>query len=149
MTNSVNSLPEFHIKVKVTSDSLRPHGPHSPWNSPGQNTRGGSCSLLQGVFPTQGSNQGLLHCRQILYQLNHQGSPRKLEWVANPLFSISSWPRNWTRVFCTAGEFLAELLFSRIPYQKVIGKNLTYRYFLSSLTGITYLSLYLYPSQNV
>ena len=70
------------------SDSLRPHGPHSPWNSPGQNTRGGSYSLLQGVFPTQGSNRGLLHCRQILYQLNHQGSPRKLEWVAYPLFSI-------------------------------------------------------------
>ena len=47
----------------------------SPWNSPGQNTGVGSCSLLQGIFPTQGWNPGLLHCRRILYQLSHQGSP--------------------------------------------------------------------------
>jgi len=47
---------------------------NSPWNSPGQNTGVGSCSLLQRIFPTQGSNPGLPHCRQILYQLSHQGS---------------------------------------------------------------------------
>ena len=46
-----------------------------PWNSPGQNIRVGSLSLLHGIFPTQGSNQGLQHCRQILYRLSHQGSP--------------------------------------------------------------------------
>ena len=45
----------------------------SPWNSPGQNTGVGGCSLLQGIFPTQGSNPGLRHCRRILYQLSHQG----------------------------------------------------------------------------
>ena len=56
----------------VMSDCLRPHGLYSPWNSPGQNTGVGSLSLLQGVFPTQGLNPGLLHCMQILYQLNHQ-----------------------------------------------------------------------------
>ena len=39
----------------------------------------GTLSLLQGIFPTQGSNPGLLHCKQILYQLNHKGSPRILE----------------------------------------------------------------------
>ena len=44
----------------------------------------GSCSLLHGIFRTQGSNPGLPHCRQILYQLRHQGSPRILEWVAFP-----------------------------------------------------------------
>ena len=44
------------------------------WNSPGQNTGVGSLSLLQGIFPTQGSNPGLLHCRQILYQLSPKGS---------------------------------------------------------------------------
>ena len=59
----------------VVSDSLRPHGLYSPWNSPGQNTGVSSRSLLQGIFPTQGSNQGLLHCRQILYKLSYQGSP--------------------------------------------------------------------------
>ena len=59
----------------VTSDSLRPHGLHRPWNSPGQNTGVGSLSLLQGIFATQGWNPGLPHCRLILYQLSHQGSP--------------------------------------------------------------------------
>ena len=48
----------------VVSDSLQPYGLYSPWNSPGQNTRVGSCSLLQGIFPTWGSNPGLLHCRR-------------------------------------------------------------------------------------
>ena len=48
---------------------------YSPWNSPGQNTGVGNLSLHQGIFPTQGSNPGLLHCRQILYQLSHKGSP--------------------------------------------------------------------------
>ena len=43
--------------------------------SPGQNTGVGSLSLLQGIVPTQGSNSGLRHCRQILYQLSHKGSP--------------------------------------------------------------------------
>ena len=50
------------------------HGLYSPWNSPGQNTGRGSPSFLQGIFPTQGSNPGILHCRQILYQLSHKGS---------------------------------------------------------------------------
>ena len=47
----------------------------SPWNSPGQNTGVGSLSLPHGIFPTEGSNPGLLHCRWILYQLSHKGSP--------------------------------------------------------------------------
>ena len=59
----------------VMSTSMRPHGLWSPWNSPGQNTGLGSLSLLQGIFPTQGSNAGLLHCRWILCQLSHKGSP--------------------------------------------------------------------------
>ena len=54
---------------------IQPHELYSSWNSPGQNTGVGSCSLLQGIFPTQGLNQGLLHRRQILYQLSYQGSP--------------------------------------------------------------------------
>ena len=60
----------------VVSDSLQPHGLYSPWNSPGQNTGVGSFSLLQGIFPTQGSNPGLLHYRQIPYQLSHKGFHR-------------------------------------------------------------------------
>ena len=59
-------------KVKVA----QPHGLYNPWNSPGKNTGvDDSHSLLQGISPTQGSNPGLPHCRQILYQLSHKGSP--------------------------------------------------------------------------
>ena len=50
--------------------------------------------LFQGIFPTQESNPGLPHCRWILYQLSHKGSPRILEWVAFPFSSGSSRPRN-------------------------------------------------------
>ena len=51
----------------VVSNSLQPHGLYSPWNSPGQNTGVGSCSLLQGIFLTQELNRSLLLCRWILY----------------------------------------------------------------------------------
>ena len=50
----------------------------------------GRRSLLRGIFPTQGSNPGLPHCRQILYQLNHKGSQSILQWVAYPFSSRSS-----------------------------------------------------------
>ena len=78
---------------------------YSPWNSPGQNTGVGSLSLLQGIFPTQGLNSGLPHCRQILYQLSQQGCPTVLEWVTYPFSRGSSQPRNQTRVSCLAGRF--------------------------------------------
>ena len=54
-------------------DCMQPARLLCPWNSPGKNTRVGSHSLLQGIFQTQGSNPGLLHCKQILYCLSHQG----------------------------------------------------------------------------
>ena len=74
----------------VLSGSLRPHGLYSSPKFPGQNTGVSSLSLLQGVFPTQGLNPGLPHCRWILYHRSHQGSPRILEWVAYPFSSSSS-----------------------------------------------------------
>ena len=89
----------------VLSCSFRPHGLYSPWNSPGQNTGVGSLSLHQGIFPTQGSNPSLPHCRWILHWLSHKGSPRILEWVAYPFSSRSSRPRNQPRVSCIAGGF--------------------------------------------
>ena len=89
----------------VMSDSLQPHGLYHQWNSLGQNTGVGSLSLLQGIFPTQESNPGLLHCRRILYQLSHKGSQRILELVAYPFSSRSSQPRNQTGVSCIAGRF--------------------------------------------
>ena len=76
----------------VLSDSLEPHG-LSPWNSSVQNTGMGSLSLLQGIFPSQGSNPGLPHGRQILYQLIHKGiigtclSRRKIQKYIVTFFS--------------------------------------------------------------
>ena len=71
----------------VMPNSLQPQGLYSPRSSPGQNTGVDSHSLLQGIFPSQRSNPGLLHCRQILYQLSHQGSP--IRKVSRRLFYIS------------------------------------------------------------
>ena len=56
---------------------MQPHGLQPtrllrPWDSPGKNTQVGCHFLLQGIFPTQGLNTGLLHCRQILFHLNCQ-----------------------------------------------------------------------------
>ena len=98
----------------VVSNSLWPHGLYSLWNSLGQNTGMGSLSLFQGIFPTHGSNPGLLHCKRILYQMSNKGSPRILEWVAYPFSSRSSQPRNWTWVSCTAGDSLPTVLSSTI-----------------------------------
>ena len=108
----------------VMSDSLWPHGLYSPLNSSGQNTWVGGLSLLQGIFPTKGLNPGLPHCRQILYQLSHKGSPRILGWVAYPFSSRSSQPRSWTGVSCIAGRFFtnwtireAHMLWGMCPIQ--------------------------------
>ena len=88
----------------VMSDSVRPHGLYSPWNSPGRNTGVSSLSLLQGVFPTQRLNPGL-------YPLSHKGSPRILEWVSYPFSSRSSQPRNQT------GALYCRQIFYQLSYQ--------------------------------
>ena len=72
---------------------------------PGKNIGMGCHSLLQGIFRTQGSNPGLPPCRQILYQLSHEGSPSLVEWVVDPFSRGSSWPRNQNRVSCISDEF--------------------------------------------
>ena len=68
-----------HISCSVTFHSLRPHGLQPArllclWDSPGKNTRVGFHFFLQGIFLTQGSNPGLLHCRQVLYSLSYHRS---------------------------------------------------------------------------
>ena len=60
-----------------------------PWISPGRNTGVGYHPLLQGIFPTQGSSPGLLHCRQILYHLSHQGSPCRWDQSSKEMHSKS------------------------------------------------------------
>ena len=74
------------VRVLVTQScpTLQPHGLQParllfPWDFPGKNTGVGCHFLLWGIFPTQGLNLGLLHCRRILYILSHQGSPLPLE----------------------------------------------------------------------
>ena len=119
------------------SDSLRPHGLwpirlFCPRDFPGKSAGVDCHFLLQGIFPTKGSNPGLLHCRPMLYCLSHQGSPkiriseshsvmsdslkthglyspwilqaRILEWVSFPFSRGSSQPRDWTQVSRIAGR---------------------------------------------
>ena len=81
----------------VVSDSLPPHGLYSLWNSPGKNIGAGCHSLLQGIFLSQELNLGLLHCRQILYQLSYEGSPTLgVKGMENP----------WTQFLFTFGIIL-------------------------------------------
>ena len=94
------------VKVKVSQSRRTLCDPMDcPWNSLGQKTGVCSLSLLQGIFQTQESNPGLPYCRQILYHLNHKGSPRILEWVTYPFSSRSSRSRNRTGVSRTADRF--------------------------------------------
>ena len=100
-----SKTPVFNliISCSVMSNSVTPWTVtcwlFCPWDSPGQNTGVGSLSLLQGIFPTQGSNPGLLHCRQILYRLSHQGShlscmlkASESESESRSVVSNSLWP---------------------------------------------------------
>ena len=84
---TIFGLSLLKMSHSVMSESLGPHGLYSPWNSPGQNTGVGSLSLLQGIFPTQESNWGLLHCRWILNQRSYEWSPIPLthgKWLQSP-----------------------------------------------------------------
>ena len=65
----------IYIYLCSVCPTLWPHGLYSPWTSPGQNTGVASLSILQRIFPTQGSNPRLPQCMQILYQLSYEGSP--------------------------------------------------------------------------
>ena len=80
------------------------------------------------MFPTQGSNSGVPHCREILYHVSYQGSPRILEWVAYPFSSRSSQPRNWTGVSCIAGKFFTSWATRE-------GPKLACTLLISALTG--------------
>ena len=93
-TPSKNTKSESESRSSVSA-TLWPRGLPSPWNSPGQNTEVGSCSLLQGIFPTQGLNPGLPNCRQILHCL---------EWVDISFSRRAFWSRDWTHVSCIAGR---------------------------------------------
>ena len=78
---SEKSLNYTKLNIRIPSSSV--HG-----DSPGKNTRMGCHALLQGIFPTQGSNPGLLHCRWILHHLSHQGSPKVKHYLLHVEFNI-------------------------------------------------------------
>ena len=88
---------------------------------------GGRLSLLQGIFPNQGSNPDLPHCGRILYQLNHKGSPRILEWVAYPFssdaFELWCW-RRLLRVPWTARRSIQSILKEISPGCSLEGRML-------------------------
>ena len=146
--NTINyeSESESH---SVVSDSLWPHGLYSPWISPGRNTEVGGLSLLQEIFPTQGSNAGFLNCRQILYQLSHKGSPRILEWVAIPFSRGSSQSRDWTSVSYIAGRFFT--IWARIKWVKRKPYSFHYNFKLGQFSRFFFLNseiivqIWLYP----
>ena len=84
------------MKVAQSCLTLRPHGLEParllcPWNSPGQNTGVGCRSLLQGTFPIPELNQGLLHCRWILYQLSYQGRTLRISGPGDTCAKLSIW----------------------------------------------------------
>ena len=91
-TGRVSLEDELVLVTQPCPTLCDPRGPARlpcPWDSSGQNTGAGSRSLLQGIFPSQGSNPGL---PRILYQLSHQGNPRILEWLAYHFSNGSSDP---------------------------------------------------------
>ena len=71
----VKEIYTLKIQIAISSAESPTVACQAPlWNSPSKNTEMGSHSLFQEIFPTQGSNPGLLPCRQILYHLSHLGS---------------------------------------------------------------------------
>ena len=117
------------VKAAQSGPTLCDPRTYGPWNYPGQNSGVGCLFLLQGIFPTQRSNPSLPHCKQILYHLSHQGSPRILGWVAYPFSRGSSWPRNQTGVSCIACRFFTSWATREAPgiikgeWQKVSPEN--------------------------
>ena len=100
---------EWVSQSHSVQSNLWPHGLQSPCNSPGHNTGVGSHSLLQGIFPIQGSNPGLPHCSQIIYQLIHQGSSWWVwtEWKSRLGISlVVQWPRIWLAMHGTQVQSL-------------------------------------------
>ena len=89
----------------VVSDSLWPHRLYSPWDSPGQNTGVGGLSLLQGIFPTQGSNPGLPTLQVDSLPAEPPGKPKITGVGSLSLPGESYQPRNRTGVCCIAGRF--------------------------------------------
>ena len=107
------------LSAQALRDSMQPHGlwPSRllcPWDSPGKNTGVGFHALLQGIFPTQGSNPSLPHSRWILYHLSHQGSP----FPGSPLIIIITNPY-WAPTVCQEPYILYPSLWALFGWEKI------------------------------
>ena len=98
------------VSHSSTSMDCSPPGSSCSWNSLSKNTEAGCHSLLQGIFPTQGSNAGLLHCRWIFYHLSLQGSPLEDTYLAATLAST-----NWMLKYPPAGASQVAQLLKNLP----------------------------------
>ena len=76
----------------------------------------------RGSAQPRDGTQGLPHCRQILYQLSHKGSPRILEWVAYPFSRGSSIPSNPTGVFSNVGGFFTNCAIKEAIYDRLFSE---------------------------
>ena len=110
---AVYGVAQSRTQLKRLS-SLAARTIYSPWISPGQTLEWVSLSLL----PTQGMNPGLPHCRHILYQLSHKGSPRILECVAYPFSRGFSRSNIRTRVSCIVGGFFTNWAIREVSTNK-------------------------------
>ena len=106
-TMGINVIIYFKVSegCSVMSDSLRPHGYTVHGILQDRILEWVAFSFSRGSSQTRYRTPGLPHCRWVLHQLSHKGSPRILEWVAYPFSSRSSRPRNQTGVLCIAGGF--------------------------------------------
>ena len=139
-------VAQLHLTLCDPMD-CGPPGSSVHGHSPNKNTGVGCHALLQGIFPTQGLNSGLPHCRWILYHLSHQGSPRRLEWAAYP-FSRGHLPNSGIEPGYPAlqvDSLPAELQRSpymlyyiiNIPLSTVIIASCKFCYFIFSVSALS------------
>ena len=128
------------------SDSLQPRGLHSPWSSPGQDPGVGHLSLLQGIFPTQGSNPGLPYCRRVVYQLSHQGNPQSIYlpiylpiYLLTTYLSICLW-----RYLSTLSVYLPTYLSTCLPTYLSIYLPICLSTYLPTYLSYLHISLTIY-----
>ena len=128
------SCPTLWDPMDCSPPGFSVHG-----DSPGNNTGVGCCVLLQGIFPTQGSNPGLPHCRWILYHLSHQGSPLGFQYSYTGVSSLSFLQGNFPTQESNQGLLHCRWIQCQLSYQGMPIKSLYY----TSETNITLCQLFL------